>query len=230
MQNTQIKLEKPIPFFKPSFSEEEEEAVCRILRSGWLTTGSETLLFEKEFKDFTGAENALAVNSASSGLILAMDALGIKAGTKILTTPYTFISTATSALHLGAEVAYADIEKSSYSIDVEKIEDALKKDKTIKAVVPVHIAGLPCNMKDINFFGQKIRGSGDRRCGSCLSVKNRSRLCRNLGGRRRFFFLCHKDNHIGRGRNDLRKKRRSRRKNKAHALTRNKQDNLGQIH
>lgn len=155
MQNTQIKLEKPIPFFKPSFSEEEEEAVCRILRSGWLTTGSETLLFEKEFKDFTGAENALAVNSASSGLILAMDALGIKAGTKILTTPYTFISTATSALHLGAEVAYADIEKSSYSIDVEKIEDSLKKDKTIKAVVPVHIAGLPCNMKDINFLGKK---------------------------------------------------------------------------
>lgn len=150
-----MNIKKTIPFFLPSFSAEEEQAVYRILKSGWLTTGKETLEFEKEFAGFTKAKHALAVNSASSGLILAMDACGIKHGTKILTSPYTFISTATSALHLGGEVEYVDIEKKSYSINPEKIEEKLKNDKTIKAVVPIHIAGNVCNMKEINFLAQK---------------------------------------------------------------------------
>lgn len=153
MQDVQAK--KTIPFFTPSFSEEEEKALMRVLRSGWLTTGKETLEFEKEFASFTGSKNALAVNSASSGLMLAMDACGIKSGTKILTSPYTFISTATSALHLGGDVVYADIEKDSYSIDPEKIETILKKDKSVKAIVPIHIAGNVCNMKAINDLAKK---------------------------------------------------------------------------
>ena len=114
-----------VPFSRPALDHEEEEAVLRIMRSGWLTTGNETLLFEKEFaqavaplntEEKTESVHALAVNSASSGLMLAMDACGIAPGTKILTTPYTFISTATSALHLGAEIVYADIEEDTYSI------------------------------------------------------------------------------------------------------------------
>ncbi len=149
------KFDKQIPFFTPSFSKEEEEAVCRILKSGWLTTGKETLAFEKEFADFVNCKFALAVNSASSGLILAMEAVGIKNGTKIITSPYTFASTATAALRLGGEVVYADIEKASYSIDPNKIEDLLKKDKTIKAIVPIHIAGNICNMKEINYLAEK---------------------------------------------------------------------------
>ena len=86
-----------IPFFRPSFTSAEEEAVIRVLRSGWLTTGKEAIEFEKEFASFVGSDHCLAVNSASSGLLLAMDAFGIGPGTKILTTPYTFVSTATSA-------------------------------------------------------------------------------------------------------------------------------------
>ena len=150
-------LEKPdfIPFFLPSFSEAEEEAVIRVLRSGWLTTGKEALAFEKEFADFTGSPYALAVNSASSGLMLAMDALGVGPGTKILTTPYTFVSTATSARHLGAEIAYADIERNSYNIDPEQIETQLKNDSTIKAVVPVHIAGNVCRMDEIREIARR---------------------------------------------------------------------------
>ena len=153
MQDVQAK--KTIPFFTPSFSEEEKKALMRVLRSGWLTTGKETLEFEKEFASFTGSKTALAVNSASNGLMLAMDACGIKSGTKILTSPYTFISTATSAMHLGGDVVYADIEKDSYSIDPEKIEAILKKDKSVKAIVPIHIAGNVCNMKAINDLAKK---------------------------------------------------------------------------
>ena len=147
-----------IPFFLPSISSEEEEAAIRVLRSGWLTTGKEALAFEEEFARFTGSPFALAVNSASSGLILAMDAMGIGPGTKILTTPYTFISTATSAMHLGADVVYADIEPKSYSIDPEKIEDVLRRDKTIKAIVPVHIAGNVCDMNAIGSLAKRYGG------------------------------------------------------------------------
>lgn len=144
-----------IPFFKPSFTEAEEEAVIRVLRSGWLTTGKEAVAFEEEFSRFTGSPLSLSVNSASSGLMLAMDAFGVTSGTKILTTPYTFISTATSALHLGGEVVYADIEKESYSIDPDCVERELKKDPSIRAIVPVHVAGNLCDMRAIGDIARR---------------------------------------------------------------------------
>lgn len=149
-----------IPFSLPSIGIEEEEAVLRVLRSGWLTTGKEALAFEKEFASFTGCSHALAVNSATSGLQLAMEACGIGLNTAILTSPYTFIATSSAALHLNASVQYCDIEKDSYNIDPEKIEDALKKDKAllkplIKAIVPIHIAGNVCRMKDIMTLAKK---------------------------------------------------------------------------
>ncbi|MGP1414620.1 MAG: DegT/DnrJ/EryC1/StrS family aminotransferase [Treponema sp.] len=150
-------MEKFVPFFKPSFSKAEEEALLRVLHSGWLTTGSETLAFEKEFAEFVNVKHALACNSASSGLILAMEALGVKQGKKILTTPYTFISTATSAIHLGGEVSYVDVEKKSYNMDANLLEDILKKDKDIACIVPIHIAGNVCNMKDIISLAKKYK-------------------------------------------------------------------------
>lgn len=144
-----------IPFFRPSFSSAEEDAVLRVMRSGWLTTGKESIAFENEFAAFINSPHCLATNSASSGLMLAMDAFGVGPGTKILTTPYTFVSTATSARHLGAEVAYVDIEKNSYSIDPERVEAALKKDRTIKAIVPVHIAGNVCDMRALRVIADR---------------------------------------------------------------------------
>jgi len=138
-----------VPFFRPSFSEAEEGAVLRVLRSGWLTTGKEALAFEEEFARFVSSPHALAVNSASSGLMLAMEALGVGPGKKVLTTPYTFVSTATAAIHLGAEVVYADVEPGGYNIDPARVEEALDRDPAIAAVVPVHIAGNPCRMREI---------------------------------------------------------------------------------
>lgn len=145
------KVELKVPFFHASISEEEETAVCEVLRSGWLTTGNAAHQFEKEFAEKTGASFALAVNSNTSGMILAMEACGVKPGTAVITTPYTFVSTAASARHLGADVYFADIEKDTYSIDPDKIEEILKSDrgKNVVAIVPVHIAGNVCNMKRI---------------------------------------------------------------------------------
>lgn len=148
-----------VPFFRPSFSDEEKKAVCDVIDSGWLTTGNVTHAFETEFADYVGAKHALAVNSNTSGMILAMEACGVKEGTAVITTPYTFVSTASSALHLNAEVYFADIEENSYSIDPNRIEEILKRDAQdghkVKAIVPVHVGGNLCNMKKITALAKK---------------------------------------------------------------------------
>lgn len=146
-----------VPFFRASLGEDEKKAVCDVIDSQWLTTGSVTQGFEDDFKAYIGAKHAFAVNSNTSGMLLAMDACGVRAGKAVITTPYTFVSTAACAVHLGADVRFADIEADSYSIDPEKIEAILKDDTEHKvcAIVPVHIAGNLCDMKKIRALAQK---------------------------------------------------------------------------
>ncbi len=138
-----------IAFARPSLGPEEEEAVLRVMRSGWLTTGSETLAFEKEFGEFVGTPHALAVNSATSGLHLALEALGIGPGDVVATSPYTFTSTAAVVRHLGAEVAFCDVAPGSYNIDPDALGRLLATTKNCRAVIAVHVGGLPCDMRAI---------------------------------------------------------------------------------
>lgn len=175
--------QEKIKFSQASIGKEEEEAVLRVLRSGWLTTGKETFAFEEEFANKIGAKHTLAVNSATSGLMLAYNALGIGTGDKILTTPYTFASTALAARHLGAEIVYADIEKDSYNIDPAAIEKALKEDKNhqIKAIVPVHIAGNVCRMKEINQIAQKYGVKVVEDAAHAFPSKTKDGFAGNLG-------------------------------------------------
>ena len=151
------KKKMKVPFFKPSIGDEEKNAVLEVMSSGWLTTGKVTHEFEKEFAHYVGSKHALAVNSNTSGMILAMEACGVKAGKAVITTPYTFVSTAASAIHLGGDVFFADTEKDSYSISPDSIEEILKKDTEHKivAIVPVHVAGNLCDMKRINELAKK---------------------------------------------------------------------------
>lgn len=146
-----------VPFFRPSFSDDEKKAVCSCIDSGWLTTGKITHDFEDKFARFIGSKYALAVNSNTSGMILALEACGVKNGNAVITTPYTFVSTASSAVHLGADVFFADTEKDSYSINPDNVEKILQNDREhkIKAIIPVHIAGNLCNMKKICALAEK---------------------------------------------------------------------------
>lgn len=148
-----------VPFFKASLGKEEEDAAIRVLRSGWLTTGNEAHQFENEFARKIKTRHALAVNSNTSGMIMAMEACGVCRGKAVITTPYTFVSTAASARHLDADVYFADIEKDTYSIDPDCIEKILESDKgrNVVAIVPVHIAGNVCNMKRIMEIAKKYR-------------------------------------------------------------------------
>lgn len=151
-----------LPFALPDIGEEEIAEVVDALRSGWLTTGPKTGAFEKEFASFVadggangsgGRAHALAVNSATAGLHLALEALGVGPGDEVITTPYTFTATAGVVRHLGADPVFADIDPRTFNIAPEKIERAITP--RTKVILPVHFAGLACEMDAIIGIARK---------------------------------------------------------------------------
>jgi len=163
----------PIPFARPYIGKEEEDAVLAVLRSGWLTTGKETLEFEKDFASFLkqngDAPYCMAVNSATSGLHLALEAIGIEKGDLVLLPSLTFTATAEVVRYLGAEAVFVDVSKNSFHMDPKALELTLERlEKGLppypprhgngegfgprgkaKALIPVHYGGLPCGMEAI---------------------------------------------------------------------------------
>src|SRR5689334_7862562 len=135
-----------VPFSVPSIGEEEIEEVVAVLRSGWLTSGARTERFEQEFRKYVQAPTALAVNSCTAGLHLALAALGIRPGDEVITTPLTFCATVNTILHVGATPVLADIGDDG-NLDPESLASRITK--RTRAIVPVHIAGLPCHMHRI---------------------------------------------------------------------------------
>ena len=137
-----------LPFAQPDIGEEEIAEVVDSLRSGWITTGPKTRRFEADFADYLGGGlYAVAVNSATAGLHLALEAAGIRSGDEVITTPYTFTATAEVIRYLGADPVFVDIDPGTFNIDADKIEAAIT-DRT-RAIIPVHFAGLPCEMDKI---------------------------------------------------------------------------------
>jgi dTDP-4-amino-4,6-dideoxygalactose transaminase len=138
-----------LPFALPLIGEHEIAEVIDTLRSGWLTTGPKTRSFEAAFSTYVGARHALAVNSATAGLHLALEAIGIGEGDRVVTTPYTFTATAEVIRYLGADPVFVDIDPETFNIEPELIGQALAADPEIKAIIPVHFAGQSCDMDSI---------------------------------------------------------------------------------
>lgn len=131
-----------IPFSRPVLGEREEQAVLEVMRSGWLTTGKVTLAFEAEFAAFVGVPHALAVNSATAGLHLALEALGVGPGDLCAVPDYTFTATAEVVRYLGADPVFVDCRDDSPNFDLDRLEEVLRT-RPIKVVLPVHVAGEP---------------------------------------------------------------------------------------
>ncbi|MEK7064529.1 MAG: DegT/DnrJ/EryC1/StrS family aminotransferase [Patescibacteria group bacterium] len=140
-------------FGKPTIGQEEIDEVVKTLESGWIGTGPRTEKFEEAFREYTHAEYALAVNSATAGLHLALKALGIGPGDEVITTPLTFCSTVNVIIHCGATPVFADVDISDWNIDPKEIEKKITK-KT-KAIIPVHLHGRPCKMDEIGEIARK---------------------------------------------------------------------------
>jgi dTDP-4-amino-4,6-dideoxygalactose transaminase len=137
-----------LPFAFPEIGEEEIAEVANAMRSGWVTTGPKTKQFEQAFTEFLGGGvECLAVNSATAGLHLALEALGIGPGDEVITTTLTFTATTEVVRYLGADAVLVDVDPVTLNIDVAKIRAAITP--RTKAIVPVHYGGLACSMDDI---------------------------------------------------------------------------------
>jgi dTDP-4-amino-4,6-dideoxygalactose transaminase len=135
-----------IPFHVPTIGEEEIQEVVDVLRSGWLTTGSRVIQFEKDFAAYSGARHALAVNSCTAGLHLALAGLRIGPGDEVITTPLTFCATVNTILHVGATPVLADVDEHG-NIDPASIAERITP--RTRAIVPVHLAGRVVNLDAI---------------------------------------------------------------------------------
>lgn len=133
-----------LPFGAPSFSDEEIAAVIRVLRSGWVGQGPETIAFEKELAAFIGANHVITVNSCTSALFLSLKALGIGPGDEVIVPSLTWCSTANAVLYVGATPVFCDVEADPLSASPKTINAVLTK-KT-KAIIYVHYGGLAADM------------------------------------------------------------------------------------
>ena len=143
-----------LPFARPDIGNAEIEAVARALRSGWVTTGPETRAFEQEFAAYLGGGvQAIAVNSATAGLHLALEAAGIGPGDEVIAPTLTFTATVEVARYLGADARLVDVDPVTLNIDPAQIEAALTP--ATRAILPVHYGGLACDMGAIFAIAQR---------------------------------------------------------------------------
>jgi dTDP-4-amino-4,6-dideoxygalactose transaminase len=146
---------KNIPLFKVYISPSVADPLLKTLYSGYTTQGPRVEEFEYELRRWLDVKNILTVNSGTSALQLALTLSGAKYGTTIISTPCTCSATNTSIRAVGADIVWADINPLTGNIDSNSVEDRLKTNKDIKAVIMVHWGGYPCDIDEINFLGQK---------------------------------------------------------------------------
>lgn len=144
-----------IPFHRAAVGEEEIAAISEVIRSGWLTMGPKTVEFEERFASYIGASHAIAVSSGTAALHLALDAVGIQPGDEVLIPATTFTATGEVVKYLGARPVIVDIEPQTMNIDV--LDAAAKVTQRTRAIIPVHLAGLPCDMNEIQSLARAHR-------------------------------------------------------------------------
>jgi dTDP-4-amino-4,6-dideoxygalactose transaminase len=141
-------------FQPPAIDEEEAAAVAETLRSGWLTTGPRAAELERRMAEYLQAEHVLAVASGTAALHLSLVALGVGPGDEVITTPITWPATANVVVHAGAKPVFVDVRDSDLNIDPERVAEAVTE--RTKAVIPVHLAGQPCDLDAIHALGVPV--------------------------------------------------------------------------
>jgi dTDP-4-amino-4,6-dideoxygalactose transaminase len=134
-----------LPFALPDMDEAEVAAVAEVIRSGWLTTGAKVRAFETAFAERVGARHAIAVNSCTAALHLALEAIGVSPGDRVVTTPYTFATSGEVIRYLGAHPVFVDVRPDTLNIDPAQVAAALRRERAA-AILPVHVAGEPCDL------------------------------------------------------------------------------------
>jgi dTDP-4-amino-4,6-dideoxygalactose transaminase len=179
--------ETQLGFQPPAIGEEEIEAVAETLRSGWLTTGPRAALLEERMAEYLEAKHVLAVASGTAALHLSLVALGVGPGDEVITSPITWPATANVIVHTGAKPVFVDVREGDLNIDPALVAAAVTE--RTKAVLPVHLAGQPCDLDPIwalglpviedaahaaesAYRGRKLGGLSDATCFSLYATKN----------------------------------------------------------
>lgn len=183
-----------VPLADPTLGEREKERVERVLDSGDLADGAEVRAFEDEFADFCESDHGVAVANGTAALHAALEALDIGAGDTVVTTPLSFVATANAVRHVGAEVAFADVDARTFNLTPESVETVIRDHGgDIDAIMPVHLYGLPVDvgpLRDLadtydvplvmdaaqahgaTYRGDRVGSLGDVACFSFYPTKN----------------------------------------------------------
>lgn len=189
-----------IPITKTIFGNEEKEAIVKPLETGWVVQGPNVAKFQTMFAEFTGSKFAHAASNCTTALHLGLEAMGITRGDKVIVPSFTYVASANAVEYTGAEVIFCDIDLKTFNIDETKLEELIKNDTSIKAIMPVNLFGLCANMPYIMELANKynlkvIEDSacgfdgwiGDKHSGTfgdcgCFSFHPRKSICTGEGG------------------------------------------------
>ena len=186
-----------LPFHKSWLEEEEHREVEDTLNSGWLTTGPKTQKFEEAFKDYIGCRHAVALNSCTAGLNLALTVQKFAEGDEVSTTPMTFPATANAILLQRLKPVFADIEPGTLTIDPRKIE--AKITPRTRAIIPVHFAGHPCDMTPIQELADRHKLVIIEDAAHALESRYKRQKIGSLGNATAFSFYANKNITTGEG-------------------------------
>ena len=186
-----------IPFHIPQIDEDEIRSVVETLRSGWLTTGAKVKRFEEDFSRYLGAGHAIAVNSCTAALHLALEAVGIEEGDEVIVPTMTFTASAEVVLYLKARPVLVDCLPGTFNLDPDQVERAITP-KT-KAIIPVHFGGQPCDMDRILEIARRHNLYVIEDAAHALPARHRGRMVGTIGDITCFSFYATKTITTGEG-------------------------------
>ncbi len=189
--------EEFLVYGSPYMGEEEIREVVDTIRSGWLGLGPRTKKFEEGFAAYVGSKHAVGLNSCTAGLFLSLKVLGVTEGDEVVTSPMTFAATANVIEHCGAKPVFADIDRATLNVDPGKLEEAIGG--RTKAVIPVHMAGRPCDMDAITDTAGRRGLKIINDAAHAIETRYKGRSIGSLGDLSAFSFYATKTLAIGEG-------------------------------
>ncbi len=191
------RLERHLPFHRPSIGEEEIAEVVDTLRSGWLTLGPKTARFEEKFAEYIGCRHAVAVSSCTAALHLTLESLGIGPGDEVIVSPYTFTATVAVIVHVGAQPVLVDTLPDYPNVDPDQIEARLTK--RTRAIIPVHFAGAPCDLDRIAGLAERCGAAVIEDAAHALPASYRGKRIGTISRATAFSFYAGKNMTTGEG-------------------------------
>jgi dTDP-4-amino-4,6-dideoxygalactose transaminase len=209
----QTKRDTFLPFALPLISEEAIEEVVEVLKSGWVTSGPKVKQFEKDFSEFTGAKYSIALNSATAGLHLALEAISLSEKDAVITSSVTFTATTEVICYFKAQPILTDVDPLHNVMTVENLEETVQREceytgqklihkptgKTVKAIIPVHLAGYCCDMEGILNFANRYNLTVIEDAAHAFPAIHKNKMIGNWGDFTVFSFYATKGITTGEG-------------------------------